>query len=359
MSGKPVWNLALPFLALIVLNSTAAEEILHVDTRSLYTALIDQNTASSKDISENVRVKFQSYLNGLVCDHEHRNFATSLINGQVSINDSRTGKNLSKFQVYAGPGRIAWFSDNGRVLATTAYNDSPRFWSVMTGDELFSSSYTRHAYPVRYGDRTLIIAGSEISILDLKTGRLQLSHLDFGGVYLQGISDMTNKKLYLLSYNALYVFDISDQDNNINLSRRRIIKMTGLSTQINWLYLRDDGRSLFIASQYGNIFQVDTVSFTITPLFKGRLTSMKSFDMNKDGDFLMAGIPATKDNYISRARANDVVLKGNLRDEITHYFQLYTNYGAYACWRSTSGDDAIVGTITNIVNTPISQAYHP
>lgn len=344
-------------LAFVSYNAFAEERILTVNSEPLYNKLLLASANSTHNENSQVRLKFDSYLTSLHCSPSQPLFAAGFINGQVSIHDMHSGKELRRLQAHSSNPVPVWFSGNGLVLATISRRDTARFWDVATGNELFNTEFMPRAYPVLYQSRYLILIGSDISVLDMKTGQLQLDHRGYGGSYLQGIADPKSSTLYLLSYNALDVFDIINNKSGLSLKRRHREKLHTYGNRFNWISLESTSKLLVLVSKTGSVITINTNTFVVKEIVSHLMKEIDSFGINQDGDFIISGKLIQKADISradSRHRQHDVVYRGTLQEGVTHNFYLHTGYRAYACFRSTHESEALVGTMTNIVNTDIN-----
>lgn len=345
-------------LTLILSDVVAEERILTVDSKPLYAKIISAPGKLTRGESRQIQLRFGSYIRGLECSSSYSLFAAGFINGEVSIHRMDSGEEMFRIQAHASNPEIAWFSDNDKVLVTTSDGDTARFWDTATGKELFNTEFMPRAYPIVYQSRYLILIGSDISILDMKTGRLQLDHLGYGGSYKKGVSISGDNKLYLLSGSELHIFDIVKNNEGLTLNRNNRVKLHSYGKRFNWIKLDSSNKSLILASKNGGVLNIDINTFDIK-VVTGDIKEIDSFDFNDNDDFIFSGKPIQKEGVNYSGKMRDVVYVGDAKKGINNYFNLYTWNRAYTCFRGDKNNGALVGTMTNIVSTNITNKVQP
>lgn len=340
-------------LFLFILTSEVASEEYTIDSSDLHAALSSPPIKTAYGKSSEVRIKYNSYLSDIACDPKHTLFATAFQNGQISINNIRTGVEVKRIQAHADSAEIAWFSENGKVLATTSRKDTARFWDVFTGKELFSTEFVPRAYPVLFKSRYLLLTGSSLSVVDLKTGKVQTDVLR--STSGKTVIDSKRNKLFILSGNAVRIFEITIDQDLLYFDQTHREKLQQYGRSFAWMHYHKSDNSLIIASKRGIVVKLDAETFKGTRVIDA-VDSIHSFDVN-GGHFIISGRPKTNaGNRGSRLTSKrDTVFAGTIKHGITHYLNLYTNKESFACFREDGKPNAIVGTMTNVASTPLDK----
>ncbi|MBL1141537.1 MAG: hypothetical protein HND53_05830 [Proteobacteria bacterium] len=336
------------------INVLAADEF-NVNSTELYEALTSPPIKVSEGTPAEVRLKFNSYLSDIECSQKHSLFAAGFLGGLVSINNINTGSEIKRIQAHANKVEIAWISDNGNVLATTSGKDTARFWDIHTGKQLFSAEFEPRSYPVLFKSRYLLLFGSNLSVIDIETGKVQSDVIKSTGG--KAVVNDKNNRLYLLYGNTIRVFNITIDQGILYFDQTHREKLKSHGREFHWLHLIASDNSLLVVSKRGEIIKLDSETFkgssVIEPEVVEKITSFNATGKH----FIFSGRPKTNaSNRETRyTTSRDTIYAGSTKKGLTHVLNLFTKKDAYACFKNKKEPSAIVGTMTNIVSTPLEE----